>query len=226
MNIGRLSRRYRRRADRALDFVEGRVMSAIDHGTVVIVDPDDEARMLAAGLFERAGFVVETARTGEEAVELVRGTPPAAVILEIPLGALSGYEVVRVLREALGSRLPIVFLTGARTESYDRVAGLLLGADDYVVKPYAPDELLARVRRLVQRGRPIASSVAERLTKRELEVLQLLADGLTQAEIAERLYISPKTVATHIENILGKLGVRSRAQAVAVAYREELVEGG
>jgi DNA-binding NarL/FixJ family response regulator len=202
------------------------VRPAIDKGTVVIVDPDDEARLLAAKLFELAGFSVETVRTGEEAVELIRRTPPAAVILEIPLGTLSGYEVVRALREALGSTLPIVFLTGARTEPYDRVAGLLLGADDYVVKPYAPDELLTRVRRLVKRARPIASSVAERLTKRELEVLQRLAEGLTQSEIADRLYISPKTVATHIENILAKLGVRSRAQAVALAYREELVEGG
>jgi DNA-binding NarL/FixJ family response regulator len=202
------------------------VKAAIENGTVMIVDPDDEARILAAELFERAGFAVETVRTGEEAVELVRRTPPAAVVLEIPLGGLSGYEVVRTLREALGSRLPIVFLTGARTEPYDRVAGLLLGADDYVVKPYAPDELLTRVRRLVQRQRPIAPSVVERLTKRELEVLQRLAEGLTQAEIAERLYISPKTVATHIENILAKLGVSSRAQAVALAYREELVEEG
>jgi DNA-binding NarL/FixJ family response regulator len=202
------------------------VRPALDKGTVVIVDPDDEARLLAAQLFKRAGFSVETVRTGEEAVELIGRAPPAAVILEIPLGTLSGYEVVRALREALGSTLPIVFLTGARTEPYDRVAGLLLGADDYMVKPYAPDELLTRVRRLVKRGRPIASSVAERLTKRELEVLQRLAEGLTQAEIADRLYISPKTVATHIENILAKLGVRSRAQAVALAYREELVEGG
>ena len=70
-----------------------------------------------------------------------------------------------------------------------------------------------------------AQSATERrpLTPRELEILTLLSHGLTQGEIAERLEISSKTVATHIEQILGKLGVRSRAQAVALAYRETLV---
>jgi hypothetical protein len=84
----------------------------MDNGTVVIVDPDDEARLLAAKLFKRAGFSVETVSTGEEAVELIGRAPPVAVILEIPLGTLSGYEVVRALREALGSTLPIVFADG------------------------------------------------------------------------------------------------------------------
>ena len=81
-----------------------------------------------------------------------------------------------MLREQFGTEFPIVFLTGARTETDDCVAGLLVGADDYVVKPYADDVLLARVRRLVERRvRPLAPAASERLTKRELEILQLLA---------------------------------------------------
>jgi len=117
----------------------------------------------------------------------------------------------------------VLFVTGARTESYDRVSGLLIGADDYVVKPYAPDELLARVRRLVQKSRPAMARNASRLTPRELEVLDLLADGRSPQEIASGLFISAKTVATHIEHIFAKLGVSSRVQAVAVAYRDGLV---
>ena len=66
--------------------------------------------------------------------------------------------------------------------------------------------------------------MTERLTKRELEILQLLADGLRYRQIAEQLFISHRTVGTHIEHILSKLGVRSRAEAVAVAYREWLVQ--
>jgi DNA-binding NarL/FixJ family response regulator len=199
-------------------------MASTTVGPVLVVDHNDAEREATAALFSQAGFAVTAVGTGEEALDAARHDAPSVVILEIPVGSLSGYEVCRSLREASGRELPIVFVTGTRTEPYDAVAGLLVGADDYVVKPYAPDELLARVRRLVERSRPIVPSVAERLTSRELEILQLLAEGLTQAHIAEQLVISPKTVGTHIEHILAKLGVRSRAQAIAVAYREELVE--
>jgi DNA-binding CsgD family transcriptional regulator len=129
-----------------------------------------------------------------------------------------------VLRHEFGEGLPIMLVSGDRTEAYDRVAGLLIGADDYLVKPYAPDELLARARRLLRRATPIAPPVAAKLTLRETEVLSLLAEGLEQDEIAARLFITRKTVGTHIEHILKKLGVRSRAQAVALAYRSDLVE--
>jgi DNA-binding NarL/FixJ family response regulator len=158
--------------------------------------------------------------SGEEALKAVRESRPSIVLLEIPLGGMSGYEVCRALREE-ASEMPIVFVSGSRTESYDRVAGLLVGADDYIVKPYAPDELLTRVRHLVRRSQPLTPAVNSRLTKREREVLRLLAQGLRQEDIAGRLYISRKTVATHVANILRKLGVRSQTQAVAVAYREE-----
>ena len=194
-------------------------------GHVLVVDPDDEQRVATATLFERAGYRVTALSSGEHAVTTATETTPAVVILEIPLEPVSGYEVCRTLREQLGPELPIVFLTGARTETYDCVAGLLVGADDYVVKPYADDVLLARVRRLVERSVPqSAPAVAERLTKRELEILQLLADGLRYRQIAEQLFISHRTVGTHIEHILSKLGVRSRAEAVAVAHREALVQ--
>ena len=194
-------------------------------GHVLVVDPDDEQRVATKALFERAGYSVTALSSGEHAVTTASATTPAVVILEIPLEPVSGYEVCRTLREQFGSELPIVFLTGARTEPYDCVAGLLVGADDYVVKPYADDVLLARVRRLVERRiRPPEPVVSERLTKRELEILQLLADGLRYRQIAEQLFISPRTVGTHIEHILSKLGARSRAQAVAVAYREGLLQ--
>ncbi len=134
-------------------------------------------------------------------------------------------EVCRALREELGEELPIVFISGARTESYDRAVGLMVGADDYVVKPYASDELLARVRRLVRRARLSVARSASRLTPRELEVLELLAGGHSPHEISAGLFISAKTVSTHVEHIFTKLGVNTRAQAVALAYRDGLVAG-
>ena len=125
------------------------------------------------------------------------------------------------MRRLHGRAVAILLVSGERIESFDRVAGLLLGADDYLTKPFDPNELLARLEGMLRRVRP--ATARRNLTARELQVLTLLADGLEQSEIAERLAISPKTVATHIERILAKLGVRSRAQAVAVAYRETLV---
>lgn len=198
--------------------------SADPAGAILIADGDASMRDELAAVFERAGFRTAQAANGHDALELVRAGPPVAAILEPSLVGVSGYEICCALRDRYGDSMPIIFVSGSRTESYDRVGGLLLGADDYIPKPFAPDEVVARVRRLVQRaGARVSPAVASRLTKRELEVLGLLAEGLTQTEIADKLVISQKTVGSHIERILIKLGVRSRTQAVALAFREDLV---
>jgi DNA-binding NarL/FixJ family response regulator len=191
--------------------------------TVLIVDEDDSSREELARVLDVAGFNVLQAAAGDAALRLARGTAPAALIIEVPLPGLSGYELCQMVKSELGPELPVVILSGARTEPYDRVAGLLLGADDYVVKPFAPGELIVRLRNLIRRSRTTPPSLARKLTAREHEVLTLLGEGLAHREIARRLFISPKTVATHVEHILRKFGVRSRAQAVAVAYREEIL---
>jgi DNA-binding NarL/FixJ family response regulator len=194
-------------------------------GPILIAEDDEYVAELLRALVEAAGYDAVVAFTGDDALELARDEPPSVAILDVNLPGVSGYEVCHELRRLHGPALPILFVSGDRTESYDRVAGLLLGADDYLVKPFAPDELLVRVRSLIRRSAPTAVSRVS-LTVRELEVLTLLSDGLDQTEIAERLVISPKTVGTHIERILGKLGARSRAQAVAIAYRDALVPVG
>jgi DNA-binding NarL/FixJ family response regulator len=109
----------------------------------------------------------------------------------------------------------------------DRVAGLLLGADDFIVKPFDPGELVARARRVAVRQRlsqadPVPNPATPKLTPREREVLALLAEGRRQNEIAHELSISWKTVGTHVQNMLSKFGVHSRAELVARAYRENL----
>jgi DNA-binding NarL/FixJ family response regulator len=190
---------------------------------VLLADPDTDARHQLGCVLEGAGFRVLEAVDGEEALAKARADRPAAAILEVPLGTLSGYEVCRALKTEFGPDLAVMFLSGVRTESYDRVAGLLVGADDYVVKPPAPDEVLARLRNLIRRVRLVGSTASGRLTRREHEVLALLSEGLKWGEIAEHLVISPKTVATHVENIRRKLGVSSRAEAVAAAYRDEIL---
>jgi DNA-binding NarL/FixJ family response regulator len=196
---------------------------ALQARPVLLADGDEDERTALAALLSDAGFDVIEAATGEDALAVARQLVPSAVILEIPLGDLSGYEVCRALREELGDELPILFVSGTRTESYDRAVGLIVGADDYIVKPYASDELLARVRRLVRRARHTLARSSSRLTPRELEVLELLADGHSPQEISAGLFISAKTVSTHVEHIFTKLGVNSRSQAIALAYRDGLV---
>jgi DNA-binding NarL/FixJ family response regulator len=174
------------------------------------------------GLFKPLGYVVHDASTAGEGFAVAAAERPVAALVDVRLPDVSGYEVCRRLREDFGDDIAILFISGERTEELDRTAGMLLGADDYIVKPFAGGELIARVRRAIERlsaGRMDANST---LTPRELEVLKLLAEGLGQKKIAQRLFITPKTVATHIQRILVKLDVHSRAEAVAYAHRNHL----
>jgi DNA-binding NarL/FixJ family response regulator len=194
---------------------------------VLIADEDESSRRLLTAILRNAGYGSLEAADGERALELAREHEPIAAILEIPLSGLSGYELCAALKVEFGASLPVIFLTGSRTESYDRVAGLLLGADDYITKPFAAGELLVRLRNLLhRRSNPEAVRFARRLTRREHEVLGLMAEGLQHQEIARRLFISPKTVGTHVEHILRKLGARSRAQAIAIAYHHHILRPG
>jgi DNA-binding NarL/FixJ family response regulator len=191
--------------------------------TILITDSDAECRAVMASALQRAGYEVIEADDGDVALDTARNELPHLVILDVNLPSLSGYEVCHELKEGFGDGLPIILVSGERTEPFDRVAGMLIGADDYLVKPIAADELLVRVRRLLRSRTRVASVVASKLTPRENEVLRRLAEGLGPDDIATRLFISRRTVGTHLENIMRKLGVRSRAQAIALAYRGELV---
>jgi DNA-binding NarL/FixJ family response regulator len=188
---------------------------------VLLVGDDKRFREMARTALERAGFAVALASDASAALAIVEDQSPQVALVEVVMPGVSGFELYQELRDRVGEDLPIIFVSGVRTEPYDRVAGLLLGADDYLVKPVDLDELVARVRRS---ARP-RSEPSERgpelelpmLTDREREILALLADGKSSAEIACELVISPRTVGTHVQHILGKLGVHSRAKAVAVA---------
>lgn len=121
---------------------------------VLIVEDEPDIRDLVVHHLKREGYQVSAAASGEEALRQVRAAPPDLVLLDLMMPAMDGLEVCRRLRQdPATASLPIVMLT-AKGDEVDRVLGLEFGADDYIVKPFSPKELLARVRAVLRRSRP------------------------------------------------------------------------
>jgi two-component system OmpR family response regulator len=197
-------------------------LGAFDSGVALVADTDDHGCAAVCLLIGRLGLEPKAVRTGVELLDAAAKRAPALVVLDVELTEPTGFEVCLELRERYGDSLPIVFVGGSRAAPRDEVAGLLLGADDYFVKPVCADRFLARLRRLLSRAP--TRSAPSRLTDRERDVLGLLVEGRRSAEVAEQLCITRKTASTHIEHILRKLGAHSQAQAVAIAVRERVIE--
>jgi DNA-binding NarL/FixJ family response regulator len=210
-----------------------------------VVIADDQALV-------RAGFrmiltaegidVVAEAENGADAVDAVRRTHPDVVLMDIRMPTMDGIEAARrVLAEDNPPR--VIMLTTFDLDTYVYEA-LGLGASGFLLKDVTPEYLVAAVhivrdgdallapgitRRLVERfatpeprESPLHRDLAS-LTPREREVLTLVAQGLSNVEIAGRLFVSEATVKTHVARILAKLGLRDRVQAVVVAYETRLV---
>jgi DNA-binding response OmpR family regulator len=122
--------------------------------TVLVVEDERQIAEIAKDYLQHAGYAVFTAEDGIEALAMSRDRRPDLVVLDIGLPRLDGLEVARRLRKE--SAVPIIMLT-ARAEESDRLMGLDLGADDYIVKPFSPRELVARVRAVLRRGDSVAS---------------------------------------------------------------------
>src|SRR5512133_2308922 len=166
-------------------------MARVHRGqAVLVVDDDADLRALVRRMLEPLGYAVWEASSAAEALDAVATAQPAVVLLDVHLPDISGYEVCRRLRDDYDDDIAVVFLSGERTEEYDRTVGILLGADDYIVKPFGSGEFIARVRRAAARSNA-SHGDAPRLTTRELEVLKLLSSGLGQKKIAQSLFITP-----------------------------------
>ncbi len=136
-------------------------------GPILIVEDDVNTASLVKTYLEREGFETITAGDGERALQLAKHQRPGFVILDIMLPKIDGWEVCRQLRTF--TNVPVLMLT-AREEEIDRVTGLSLGADDYVVKPFSPRELVARVKAILRRFRPTLVDVGEKLVCGKLEM--------------------------------------------------------
>ena len=218
---------------------------ATDLGPRVVVADD---QTLVRGGFRlilgAAGIpVVAEAADGREAVAAALKHRPDVVLMDIRMPEMDGLEATRrILAAARGGDGPrIIMLTTFDLDQYV-YAALSAGASGFLLKDVSPEHLIAAVR-LVRRGDALlAPSITRRLverfapradnqglsvlTPRELEVLGLIARGLSNAEVAAALTLSEATVKTHVARILGKLGLRDRVQAVVLAYETGLVTPG
>jgi DNA-binding response OmpR family regulator len=122
---------------------------------ILVVDDEPMVREVVVAYLEREGFSVDEATTGAAALKRIGESPPDLVVLDVMLPELDGFSVLTELRRS--GDIPVILLT-ARTEETDRVLGLELGADDYVVKPFSPRELVARVRSVLRRAAPPTAS--------------------------------------------------------------------
>jgi DNA-binding NarL/FixJ family response regulator len=215
---------------------------------VLVADDHAAVRGAFAALIRAAtGMdVAGEAANGQEAVDLARRLFPEVVLMDIRMPLLDGLEATRLICSdptLAGSR--VLVLTTFDLDDY--VYGALrAGASGFLLKDAGPRELLNAIRVVAAGDALLAPSVTRRLiaefaaradpnqpppamtelTEREREILRLVARGLSNAEIAERLVISPLTTKTHVSRILRKLDCRDRAQLVAVAYESGLVTAG
>jgi two-component system response regulator MprA len=204
---------------------------------ILVADDERAVRESLRRALELEGYEVELAEDGQEALDRVAAEPePDAIVLDILMPVLDGLEACRRLRRA-GSRLPVLMLT-AKAEIGDRVAGLDAGADDYLTKPFALEELLARLRALLRRTAPEETDEALRFDDLELEpkTRDVRRDGepieLTRTEFAllELFLRNPRQVLTRsliFERVWGyDFGASSNSLDVYIGYLRRKTEAG
>jgi RNA polymerase sigma factor (sigma-70 family) len=190
--------------------------------------------------------VVGEAADGREALDLAQRVRPSLVLMDIRMPRLDGIEATRRLVEANGDAVHVLILTTFGLDDYVYDA-LRAGASGFMLKDAPPEELLAAIeviargdaliapavtRSVIEEfarrspGAAASPAVLDELTAREREVLELLARGLSNAEIAERLVVSDGTVKTHVAHVLAKLRLRDRVQAVILAYETGVITPG
>ena len=222
---------------------------------VLVVEDEHDIAALVKHTLERGGEAqVELVGSGDAAIRVATEDPPDLVILDLNLPVLSGGEVCRILRaRPETANVPIIMLT-ARTSEADRVAGLDMGADDYVTKPFSLRELSARVRAVLRRQAVVPAAIvyqgkhlradfdavaiavdgqSVRLTRREFELLRFLVDNrnrvLSRDRLLERVwgyerFIETRSVDVHVGRLRAKLGVAGQQIETVVGLGYRFVE--
>ena len=201
-------------------------INTINTKQLMLVDDDPNLILLVKDYLEFRGYQVITAGNGREALDLLEEQIPDLIICDVMMPEMDGYSLVQHIRENSTTEwVPVLFLS-AKGQSQDRVKGLNTGADVYIVKPFEPEELVAQVEsslkqasRLIKhqnssfRNRPtIRVRQDVELTPTELKVVQLVAKGMANRDIAQIMEVSQRTIESHVSNMLGKTGLHNRTE--------------
>jgi DNA-binding NarL/FixJ family response regulator len=202
--------------------------------TCLIVDDHEVVREGLRLSLSRAPHirVIGEAPDGEQAIELVERRRPDVVVMDVRMPGMDGLEATRQIMDKVPGTSVLIFTAFSERSLLAR--GLDSGAKGYILKE-APHETLLRAVERVARGEGYVDPAlmpaflsgrdqADMLTGREREILQLLADGLSNADVAAKLFISQETVKSHVRHILAKLEADTRTQAVAIALRESIID--
>ncbi|MEG3862587.1 response regulator transcription factor [Microcoleus sp. herbarium12] len=209
---------------------------------ILVVDDEADCQTVLAMYLESQGYRVECANSGVEALSIFENAPPDLVISDVMMPEMDGFEFCRRLRTTrLGQLVPFIFLSG-QGEMESKVEGHAIGADDYLVKPFQSEEILAKVKAQLDRSHRIHSEIVRLLqtsntravepktiavvlpnpaplplTPAEERVFWEVIQGYTNKQISDRLFISPRTVQAHLGSIFSKLQLENRAQLVKFA---------
>ena len=203
---------------------------------VLVVDDERILRLLVKRQLEFQGYQVKDASSGEEALFIIEKELPDVIVSDVMMPQMDGLEFCRSLRASReGQLVPFIFLS-SKSDLDDRIVGLSMGADDYLIKPFEVRELVAKIETQLERSRRISAEMkkikeqyaAKKISEEEPDPLPLtpaeervfweVVQGLTNKQISDRLFISPRTVQTHLSNILGKLALENRSQLVRFAF--------
>jgi DNA-binding NarL/FixJ family response regulator len=207
-----------------------------DKKKLLLVDDDPNLVLLVKDYLEFRGYEVMAANNGREALEVLDKDIPDMIICDVMMPEVDGYGFVADLRKRQDiGWIPVLFLS-AKGQSQDRIKGLNLGADVYMVKPFEPEELVAqvesslnqsgRIRQHADTGAPsetlIQVNPSVELTPTELKVVQLVAKGLANKDIAQNMKLSQRTVESHVSNMLGKTGLNNRTELARWAIESRM----
>lgn len=208
---------------------------------LLLIDDDPNLILLIQDYLEFQGYEVVTADNGQEALDTLQRQLPDLIICDIMMPEMDGYQLVQQIRQDNRINwIPVIFLS-AKGQTTDRVKGLNTGADVYLVKPFEPEELVAQVEsslkqvnrflernvsngQVQQRGiMPAVHVPAEvTLTRTETKVVQFVAQGLANREIAEKLNVSQRTIESHVSNMLNKTRLHNRTELARWAIQNRL----